>query len=292
MVKELALSKGEDGMYTVVPAVAYVNEQEWSSAWYTNYVGYATVEEAEAAVEPIKTKVVGKNTYYSDREVVTLLVKGGENLEDVLNGEAENVALPAGEYTLPSTSGDVSITGTKDTVITVNDVTAKQISMSGVTVKSSGVAYTGIKHSEEVVFTDCTIVGNMYLYAENVVFTNCTFDLSETNDYIWVYGAKNVTFKDCTFNTMGKAILVFQDGSKLDQTVTVEGCTFNASQAAYTWNGIHVAAVSMDGGQGGTYNVILNNNTVDSNFSDLWQDKTSAGNITVTVDGTTVLTKN
>lgn len=80
MPKELALSKGEDGMYTVVPAVAYVNEQEWSSKWYTNYVGYATVEEAEAAVEPIKTKVVGKITYTSQQEYVTLLTGDGTNV--------------------------------------------------------------------------------------------------------------------------------------------------------------------------------------------------------------------
>ena len=113
------------------------------------------------------------------------------NLEDVLGGEIAGVDLPAGEYTLPTTSGDVSISG-----------------------------------------------------------------------------------------------------SKVDQTVTVEGCTFNASQSAHTWNGIHVAAVSMDGSQGGTYNVVLNNNTVDNNFNGLWQDKTGAGNITVTVDGNTELTAN
>lgn len=123
-----------------------------------------------------------------------------------------------------------------------------------------------------------------------VVFNNCIFHLSETNDYIWVYGAKNVEFNNCTFNTMGKAILVFQDGSKVDQTVKVEGCTFNASAPAYNWDkSIHISAVSMDGSQGGTYNVILNNNTVDTDFNGLWQDKASEGNITVIVDGETVL---
>ena len=45
----------------------------------------------------------------------------------------------------------------------------------------------------------------------------------------------------------------------------------------------------MDGSRGGTYNVILNNNIVDEDFNGLWQDKTNAGNITVTVNGETVL---
>ncbi len=201
-----------------------------------------------------------------------------------------NVSLSEGNYTMPTTTGDVTISGTKATIITVNDITANKVAFNGVTVKSSGNAYTGIKHSNTVVYNDCVIVGNKYLYAENVVFNNCTFDLSTTSDYIWVYGATNVEFNSCTFNTMGKAILVFQDGSKVNQTVTVKGCTFNATAPAYNYDKtIHIAAVSMDGSQGGTYNVILENNTVDTDFNGLWQDKTAAGNITVTVDGTTVL---
>jgi len=47
--KEKALKKNDDGTWTMVDAVAWVNEQEWSSAWYTNEVGYATLEEAIAA---------------------------------------------------------------------------------------------------------------------------------------------------------------------------------------------------------------------------------------------------
>ena len=67
--KEYALEKGEDGMYTIVDAVAYVTEHEWSSAWYTNEIGYATLEEAIAACEGPKTK--SKKT--SEQEVVVLL---------------------------------------------------------------------------------------------------------------------------------------------------------------------------------------------------------------------------
>ena len=245
------------------------------------------------------TTLEGTTIFKGNTADTTIIIDGVE--QRVASSQAElNSAVAAGgkvvieldegNYTMPTTNGDVTISGTKDTIISGNDATAKNVTFNGVTIQSTGAAYTGIKHSNTVVYNDVTIVGNMYLYAENVVFNNCTFDLSSTNDYIWVYGATNVEFNNCTFNTMGKAILVFQDGSKVNQTVKVEGCTFNASQAAYNWDKtIHIAAVSCDGSQGGTYNVILNNNTVDADFNGLWQDKTSAGNITVTVDGATVL---
>ncbi|MBE6032522.1 MAG: hypothetical protein E7224_04945, partial [Clostridiales bacterium] len=47
--KERALRNNSDGTWTMVDAVAWVNEQERSGAWYTNEVGYATLEEAIAA---------------------------------------------------------------------------------------------------------------------------------------------------------------------------------------------------------------------------------------------------
>ena len=66
--KEFALKNNGDGTWTVVPAVAYVNEQEKSGNWYTHEVGYATLEEAvEAAGEVAKNGV---------EEVVTLLTNG------------------------------------------------------------------------------------------------------------------------------------------------------------------------------------------------------------------------
>ncbi len=71
MKKELALSKN-NGIYSVVDAVAYVNEQEFSGKWYTNEVGYATLEEAYAALEGIK---ISKDGQVSQEEYVTILNK-------------------------------------------------------------------------------------------------------------------------------------------------------------------------------------------------------------------------
>ena len=70
--KELALQYNEEkGTYTVVEAVAYVNEQHFADKWYTKNVGYATVEEAEAVVHAeVQTAKVGTKVYTAEKEVV------------------------------------------------------------------------------------------------------------------------------------------------------------------------------------------------------------------------------
>lgn len=56
-----------DGTWTIVDAVAYVNEQHYSSRWYTQIRGYETLQEAIDAV---------KTTGSAIAEEVTLLVNG------------------------------------------------------------------------------------------------------------------------------------------------------------------------------------------------------------------------
>ena len=59
--KEKALQNNGDGTWTMVDAVAYVDEQHKSGQYYTNYVGFATLEEAFAAAQ----------TYNQDGNYVT-----------------------------------------------------------------------------------------------------------------------------------------------------------------------------------------------------------------------------
>lgn len=76
MPKEKALKYDVNtGLWTTVDAVAYVNEQEWSGKWYTHNVGYASIVEAETAVEDVKTQTIGKNVYTSAQECVTVLTE-------------------------------------------------------------------------------------------------------------------------------------------------------------------------------------------------------------------------
>ena len=60
-LKEKALQNNGDGTWTMVDAVAYVDEQHKSGQYYTNYVGFATLEEAFAAAQ----------TYNQDGNYVT-----------------------------------------------------------------------------------------------------------------------------------------------------------------------------------------------------------------------------
>ena len=55
--KEKALVKNPTAnIWTIVDAVAYVNEQEWSSAWYTYKRGYTTLKEALENAGPAETR--------------------------------------------------------------------------------------------------------------------------------------------------------------------------------------------------------------------------------------------
>lgn len=88
------------------------------------------------------------------------------------------------------------------------------------------------------------------------------------------YTTAGVTIKDVNFAAQsinGDACIRLGDGTN---KTTIA--------AAYTWNGIHVAAVSIDGSQGGTYVVNLEGtNTVDSDMNGLWQIKAGETKVTV-----------
>lgn len=152
------------------------------------------------------------------------------------------------------------------------------ITFSNVTIKTNSQLYAGYARLSAV-YNNCTIQNTYNLGVGTSEFNNCVFNI--TNEYLRVGGASEATFNGCTFNTDGRAILVFQDGTNVDQTVTVKDCTFNATAAANTWNGIHVAAVSIDGTNGSYVVNLEGNNAVDSDFNGLWQIKTGNANVTV-----------
>ena len=206
-------------------------------------------------------------------------------------GKGGTFTLTDGNYTLPAASNTtVAINGTKDTVITVNkpNFSGSDVTLNGVTVKGSGYA-TGIQHVNTVTYNDATIIGEMCLYGEKVVFNNCTFELN--GQYVWTYGAKEVEFNNCTFNTTGKAILVYNEGAG-GSTVTVKGCTFNATAGAKAGAiaNQNCAAIEIDNfqssGTGAAHTVITEGNTYDSNFSGEWRIKNFVSGNAITVNGT------
>ena len=240
---------------------------------------------AEGKVSPI---FYGFNeyTYFDATGAIVKSASSQDELNNALTGNV-SVNLADGNYTMPSVSnGDVTISGTKGTVITVGkpNLSGTDVTFNGVTVKGSGYA-TGVQHVDTVTYNDVTIVGEMCLYGEKVVFNNCTFELAK-GQYIWTYGAAEVEFNNCTFNTAGKAILVYNEGAGADTKVTVDSCTFNATAGdkAGAIANQNCAAIEIDSTHGDSFTLVTNGNNVDSDFSGLWRIKSI--NTKVTVNGT------
>lgn len=219
----------------------------------------------------------------------------GEALANAINDSASDkdgdgeieLKLPAGEYKMPSISGDktVAIVGTKETVID-NTMGSYQdsanLSFYGVTIKGStgkangnGSDYAAL-YSPNVTYTDCTFDGPFRVGRDGAKFINCTFN-NLGNDYVWVYG-NDCEFIGCTFNTDGKAILLYSDGPNTgDQisTVTVKNCTFNATQSAKAGaiSNQSCAAIEIHN-YGNGVDLTTSGNTIDSDFSGEWRIKT------------------
>ena len=193
---------------------------------------------------------------------------------------------------------EISITGTKDTVIDLTSGTAAHnasITMEGVKVKSTNGNYTGIQHAAATIFKDCVIEGQPFLYAKDAQYINCTFNQTSSDAYnVWTYGAGNVLFKDCTFKCAGKSVLIYNEGSINGQTVEFKNCKFNAS-APVTGK----AAIEIDSSLlgNGIYTVIIDQATANNvtgfgtgsvSNSTVWNNKKGT-KATVIVAGSIVL---
>ena len=256
----------------------------------TNFVapGYKVVSE-----------VHGADTWYT---VVPNTVSDQTELNSAINGAtgAVGVQLPAGTYTLPALdSKDVTIIGTKDTVINMkNEVRkASSVSFEGVTVEFANATYKGFQHTGKLTYKDCTIIGQQFLYANDVEFINCTFEQDSSDAYnVWTYSAGNVLFKDCTFNCAGKSVLIYRESSSVGQTVEFQNCKFKASASV-----AGKAAIEIDSSllkDDAIYKVVIDQATVDKvtgfgtgsvSKNSVWNNK-SGSRATVIVAGNTVLT--
>ncbi len=222
-------------------------------------------------------------------------VTNDAELASAITDGAIKLCLTEGTFHMPNVAKGKTLTiagASKNTIIEVvpsgkgeaggqldYSLDGSTVTFNNLTIKTNSQLYAGFARLSAT-YNGCVIQNTYNLSAGNSEFNDCTFNI--TNEYLRVGGAYGVAFNRCIFNTDGRAILVFQDGTKNDQTVTIKDCTFNATAAAKTWNGIHVAAVSYDGSQGGKYTVNFEgNNVVDTDFNGLWQIKAGEANVTV-----------
>ena len=217
-------------------------------------------------------------------------------LDNVISSATEptSVTLSAGTYTLPTLENkDITVKGTKDTIVNMKDVKNKASSASfdGVTVNFGTADYKGFQHTGKLTYKDCTITGKQFLYAEEVEFINCEFVQDAVDYNVWTYGAGSVLFKDCTFTCKGKAVLIYNEGALSAQTVEFRNCKFEASSAV---DG--KAAIEIDS-YGTSYNVIVDQATADNvtgfgtgsnSGNSVWNVKRNVKPVTVTVADTVV----
>ena len=249
----------------------------------TNFVadGYSVICEEQANGDKWYTVVEGKGAS-SETE-----------LNDIISSATEptTITLTAGTYELPSLENkDITIKGTKDTVIDMKGETKKadSVNFEGVTVMFGADNYKGFQHTGKLTYKDCTITGKQFLYATDVEFINCKFVQDAVDYNVWTYGAGKVLFKDCEFECKGKAVLIYNEGAQSEQTVEFQNCKFTASAPA---DG--KAAIEIDS-YGTSYDVIIDQATAGNvtgfgvgtqSHSSVWNVKRNVKPVTVTVAG-------
>ena len=229
---------------------------------------------------------------------------GYENLDDAFaaaqDGDEVKV-LVAGTYALSTSGKDITITGAVDGVV-FNNIGAKNMGGANVTFNNvtfnyaTNSQYKGLQHSGNLVYNNCTINGQVFLYGESETFNNCIFSTTDSNNYnVWTYGAKEVDFNKCTFNSAGKSVLIYAEGASIFNNVDVKECTFNASAPV---DG--KAAIEMDSSLTAGINLTIDGETTAEGFgsgnvsnNSLWNNKKGNqgvnNDITVIVDNVVVL---
>lgn len=248
-------------------------------AWKVEAIPPVTTQEAfnSAIAEANATVVLAAGTYKLPKETVT--VDGNEKsviaegVTIIGNGEGTVLNTEAAEK---GGEGNYNAKG-------LNNVTFKNL-----TINEGQGNYNGIKHSGNIKYEKCVILGRPTSYATNVVYKDCTFKQT-TGDYnIWTY-ASNITFDNCVFDCQGKAALVYREGN--DNTkdiylkVTFNKCVFKAS-AKVTGK----AAIEIDSHLA-PYEVYINNCTSEGfdngtkSGNSLWNNKAGdSTNLKVVVD--------
>jgi len=245
--REKALVEGTDGIWYFVDAVAYVNEQEWSSRWYTNEVGYATLEAALEACEDVRTKsgqtsaeefvsiidtltindtvanvknrkITGNVVLGNANATLTapkndaLTVTSGVSGYDVVyeNGAYKLVKLAVakiGDTTYPTLAAAIEAAKSGDTITFIANITEDVTIDENLTIDGADFKYTG------------TMTGNsgLTVTVQKVNFVNGGFDKSTKS------AKGKYTFKDCSFD--GDNSYNYPLRFKGADTVIVENCT-------------------------------------------------------------------
>lgn len=194
---------------------------------------------------------------------------GYETLDAAITaaGDSDTVEVAEGSYTL---NGSLTYTGKAITVKAANGanvifdmssavtLSGAKITFENVTFNYTNADYTGLQHTDTVVYNNCTINGKICLYANSETFNGCYFEQKSEDYNVWTYGAKKVAFNDCTFKCNGKAVNVYIEKSNASddaKTVEVNSCTVNSDKENKAFLNIKNSTQSYDVTLSGTNTV-------------------------------------
>ena len=253
----------------------------------------------ETTANPVK---IGETTEYETLDAAITAAKDGDTITILKAAKNES------GYKL---NGNLTYSGKAITIKAADGANVKfdmsaAVALHGAKITFEGVTfdyktngnYIGIQHADTLVYNNCTINGQVFLYAASETFNGCTFNQDSADAYnVWTYGAKKVEFNHCTFNCVGKSVLVYNEGAVSSTDLTVTDTEFKASAPVEGKAAIEIDTSLMKGQTKITVDQATADKTTgfgpgSNSGSSLWNDKKqkaeSNENTTVVVAGTTV----
>lgn len=239
------------------------------------------------------------------------IASSNEGITNAISDGATTINLTQGNYVIPSSAKGKTLTiigtGTpEDVKVAVTKVgtggencdyafDGSTVTFEGITITTNSSTYIGYARCKGT-YKNCVINGTYTLYGDSK-FENCAFNVSGDVYNIWTWGAKNIEFDRCTFNSDGKALLLYQEGTNT-VNLTVKSCIFN-DNGGLTSKKAAIEIGDAPYGATPTYNVTVSGTTVNgyeinnegiNTGTTLWGNKNSmpAERLNVTVDGVIV----
>lgn len=239
------------------------------------------------------------------------IASSNEGITNAISDGATTINLTQGNYVIPSSAKGKTLTiigtGTpEDVKVAVTKVgtggencdyafDGSTVTFESITITTNSSTYIGYVRCNGT-YKNCVINGTYTLYGDSK-FENCAFNVSSDVYNIWTWGAKNIEFDRCTFNSDGKALLLYQEGTNT-VNLTVKSCIFN-DNGGLTSKKAAIEIGDAPYGATPTYNVTVSGTTVNgyeinnegiNTGTTLWGNKNSmpAERLNVTVDGVIV----
>ncbi len=210
-------------------ATVTVDDCEFANGSVGNLFSASDIENFDITVDGEELRVLygqinGENCYGSYE---TLMATAKD-------GDVVTIVRP-GTYKLLVAGKNITVTGGVKGVVFEGmgayNMGSASVTFNNVTFNWTNDNYKGLQHSGDLVYNNCTINGQVFLYGTSDIFNECTFNQTSADAYnVWTYGSKNVEFNKCVFNSAGKSVLVYSEGANQFTNLSITETTFNASE--------------------------------------------------------------